>query len=197
MKDFKELFKFREDTKDNLTEGGVCVAHQIFYGLFKSPYVLWRMSCKYLRNIRNEAFLDIEKIDKPLPFITFLLRFIFDFLLQALTYISVLIAPLAAIYMTITGIADANSHEYYSYEMADFLADFVGTFAACYYAPIALRFVIELLVIVRKYGPIILKYLGYLFLPFIVFFNFLRYLSNKCKYKSEKYEKKSNDLNKQ
>ena len=116
MKDFKELFKFREDTKDNLTEGGICVAHQIFYGLFKSPYVLWRMSCKYLRNIRNEAFLDIEKIDKPLPFITFLLRFIFDFLLQALTYISVLIAPLAAIYMTITGIADANSHEY-SYKM--------------------------------------------------------------------------------
>jgi hypothetical protein len=196
MKDFKELFKFREDTKDNLTEGGICVAHQIFYGLFKSPYVLWRMACKYLRNIRNEAFLDIEKIDKPLPFITFLLRFIFDFLLQALTYISVLIAPLAAIYMTITGIADANSHDW-AYHMSDFLADFVGTFAAFYYAPIALRLVIELLVIVRKYGPVILRYLGYLFLPFIVFFNFLRYLSNKCKYKSEKYEKKSNDLNKE
>ena len=193
MKDFKELFKFREDTKDNLTEGGICVAHQIFYGLFKSPYVLWRMSCKYLRNIRNEAFLDIEKIDKPLPFITFLLRFIFDFLLQALTYISVLIAPLAAIYMTINGIADANSYEY-SYKMAHFLADFVGTFAIFYYAPIALRFVIELLVIVRKYGLVILRYL---FFPVIVFYNFLSYLANKCKYKSEKYEKKSNDLNKQ
>ena len=91
------------------------------------------------------------------------------------------------------GIADANSHEY-SYQMADFLADFVGTFAACYYAPIALRLVIELLVIVRKYGLVILRYL---FFPVIVFYNFLSYLANKCKYKSEKYEKKSNDLNKE
>jgi hypothetical protein len=52
---------------------------------------------------------------------------------------------------------------------------------------------IELLVIAGKYGFVILKYL---FLPIIVFYNFLSYLANKCKYKAEKYEKNSKELNK-
>lgn len=196
MEDFKQLFKFREDTKDNFTEGGICVAHQLFYGLFKSPYVLWRMSCKYLKNIRNEAFLDIEKIDKPLPFITFLFRFIFDFLLQALTYISVIIAPIAAIYATIRGIVIIDEHS--SYHISYFFRDLIGTFAAFYYAPIALRLIIELLMLVRKYGQVILKYVfNYIFFPIIVLYNFLSYLANKCKYKAEKYDHRINELNKQ
>lgn len=188
MANFKDFFKFREDTKVNFTEGGVCVAQQIFYGLFKSPYVLWRMSCNYLRNIRNEEFLNIEKIDNPLPFITFWLRFIFKFLFQALIFITVIIAPIAAVYATIEGIIDNHSY----YDASTFFSDLIGTFALFYYAPWALRILIELLVIAGKYSFVILKYM---FLPIIVIYNFLSYLANKCKYKAEKYEKNSKELN--
>ena len=179
MIDFKEIFKFREDTKPNLIEGGFCVADRIFYALFKSPYVLWRMSCKYLRDIRNEAFLDIEKIDKPLPFITFWFRFIFKFLFHALIYLSVAIAPLAATWSAIRGITDTP------------ILNFVGTFVAWYYAPWLLRFILELMTVAGKYGNVILKYI---FFPFSIFYNFLCYLANKCKYKAESYEKRRNEL---
>lgn len=117
------------------------------------------------------------------------LRFIFKFLFYALIYITVLIAPIAAVYATTKGIIDNHSH----YEASIFFIDLIGIFALFYYAPWALRILIELLVIAGKYGFVILKYL---FLPIIVFYNFLSYLANKCKYKAEKYEKNSKELNK-
>lgn len=117
------------------------------------------------------------------------LRFIFKFLFYALIYITVLIAPIAAVYATTKGIIDNHSH----YEASIFFRDLIGTFALFYYAPWALIILIELLVIAGKYGFVILKYL---FLPIIVFYNFLSYLANKCKYKAEKYEKNSKELNK-
>ena len=104
-------------------------------------------------------------------------------------FITVLIAPIAAVFATIKGIIDNHSY----YDASIFFSDLIGTFALFYYAPWALRILIELLVIAGKYGFVILKYL---FLPIIVIYNFLSYLANKCKYKAEKYEKNSKELNK-
>lgn len=216
MTDFKDLFqsknlfKFREDTKENFTEGGSFVAHHIFYGLFKSPYVLWRMSCKYLRNLRNEASLDIEKIDNPWPFITFWVRFIFKFLFHALIFISVVIAPIAATCAAIMNFTVSVFENPIGCLLSSWMV-FIGTFALFYYAPIAIRLTIELAAILVKVGPYIIKLL-YSPIKFIIklvisifgiisnilsaIYNFFNYLSNKGKYKAGKYEKRYNDINK-
>ena len=185
----KEFFKFKEGTQEAVVEGGLCVIEKIFYFLFKSPFVLWRMSCEHLKQIRNEAKLDIEKIDKPIPYIIFLIRYFFDFLFHALIVISVVISPIAAIIATIVGIIDSTN-----YTASDFFSDFLGTFVAFYYAPVAIRLLIETFVIIKKYGLVILRYI---FFPVVIIYYFFYYLAKKCKFKTAKYEKKLIDINKE
>lgn len=188
--DATNFFKFKDGTKETVVGGALCVGEKILYYLFKSPYVLWRMSCSHLSTLRSEAKLDIDKIDKPLPFLSFLVRFILDFLFHALIFLSVILAPLTIIYSIIGGFIDIiNGSFYFSF----FLSQLVMTFAGFYYAPIAIRLVVELLLIIQKYGLIICKYL---FLPIIIIYHFFSYLASKCKFKTVKYEKKIEEYNK-
>ena len=150
--DFKELFRFQEGTQEAAAEGGLCVLEKILYYLFKSPFAIWRMSCKHLKEIRNEAKLDIEKIDSPIPYILFLIRFTFDFLLHALIFLTFVLAPVAAIVVVVNGIVDASG----TYTIQQFFSEFFATFAAFYYAPLGIRLVIEILVIIKKFGLSIL-----------------------------------------
>ena len=188
--DSNEFFKFKEGTKEVVAEGGLCVVEKILYFLFKSPFAIWRMSCKHLKELRQEAKLDIEKIDGPLPFIVFLIRYFFDFLLHALIFISVAIAPIMAVLMTIKGVIDYHD----TYSFAKFFTDFFGTFAAFYYAPLAYRLTIEILVLIKKYGIVILRAI---FFPAIILYYFCYYLAKKCKFKTAKYEKKFIDINRE
>ncbi len=172
---------FKEGTGAVVAGGALSVLETILYVIFKSPFALWRMSCAHLKEMREQAKLDIEKIDKPLPFILFLVRLVFDFLLHAAIFLTVVIAPIAAIYVTIVGM-DAECYKGWM-----FFRDLFGTFAVFYYATWAIRLVIELLKVVVKYAPVIL---GIIFYPFAVICNFFKYLMKKAAYKAEKYEKK-------
>lgn len=172
---------FKEGTGEVVAGGALYVLETILYVIFKSPFALWRMSCAYLKGMREQAKLDIEKIDKPLPFILFLVRFIFDFLLHAAIFLTVIVAPIAAIYVTIVGM---NAECYKGWM---FFRDLFGTFAVFYYATWAIRLVIELLKVVVKYAPVIL---GIIFYPFAIIRNFFKYLMKKAEFKAVKYEKK-------
>lgn len=180
--DVSQFFKFREGTKDTLKEAGICVVSKLFYFFLKSPFVLWRMSSEHIKGMKAEAKLDIEKTEKPTPFLLFLIRYILEFLLHGLIYLSVAIAPFAALYVGI----DSAIGIYGSAKT--FFYGFFSTLAALYYAPVLIRLIIELIEIIKKYAPIIIKYV---FFPITLIYHFLSYLSGKCKFKTLKYEKKS------
>lgn len=195
--DFKELFKFQEGTQETVGKGGLCVVEKILYGLFKSPFAVWRMSCKHLKEIRSQARLDIEKIDSIIPFFIFIIRYIFEFLLHALIFITVVIAPLAGLYMAISGAIDGGQY----YTASKFFIDLILYFAYFYYAALVLRIIIEIIELIKKYGLILIKFIlkviKLIFLPAIVIYHFLSYLAKKCESKTAKYEKRIEDFKKE
>ena len=91
---------FKEGTGAVVAGGALSVLETILYVIFKSPFAIWRMSCAHLKEMREQAKLDIEKIDKPLPFILFLVRLIFDFLLHAAIFLTQRFSSLSSLLLS-------------------------------------------------------------------------------------------------
>jgi len=185
-KEFKDWITPREGTRENAQVGGLFVCEKILYFLFKTPYDIWTMSCAYLRDLREKKRLNIPDIGGIIPFMLFLVRFIFEFLLHALVFLSVVLAPIAAI---IAGIAAKD------------FSMFLMVLAGMYYAPLAIRLVIEIIALIIKYAPYLGKaiifLLKYAFLPILLFYHLFDYLQKKCAFKAEKYDVRKEELHKE
>ena len=185
-KELKDWITPREGTSENVQVGGLFVLEKILYFLFKTPYDIWVMSCAHLRNARELKRLNIPDIGGIIPFMLFLVRFIFEFLLHALIFISVAFAPIAAI---IAGIVQKD------------FSMFLMVLAGMYYAPLAIRLVIEIINLIIKYAPYIGKaiifILKYAFLPLLLISHFFDYLQKKCSFKADKYDVRKAELHKE
>ena len=184
-KELKDYFTPREGASENAQIAGLFTVEKVLYFLFKTPYELWLMSCVHLRNLREQKRLNISDIGGIVPFMIFLVRFIFEFLLHALIFLSVVLAPIAAI---VAGLAETD------------FSTFLGTLAAMYYAPLAIRLVIEIIHLIIKYakyiGKALLFILKYAWMPMLLIYHFFDYLQKKCSFKADKYDIRKAELHK-
>lgn len=184
-KELKDCFTPKEGTSESAQIAGLFVVQKVLYFLFKSPYVIWLMSCAHLRDIRGQKRLNIEEIGGIVPYMLFLVRFVFEFLLHALIFLSIVLAPIAAI---VAGISEKN------------FGSFVETLALMYYAPLAIRLVIETIHLFIKYakyiGKALIFVLKYAWMPLLVIYHFFDYLQKKCAFKAEKYDVRKEELHK-
>jgi hypothetical protein len=184
-KELKDYFTPREGASENAQIAGLFTVEKVLYFLFKTPYELWLMSCVYLRNLREQKRLNISDIGGIVPFMIFLVRFIFEFLLHALIFLSVVLAPIAAI---VGGLAEKD------------FSTFLGVLAGMYYAPLAIRLVIETINLIIKYakyiGKALIFVLKYAWMPLLVIYHFFDYLQKKCAFKAEKYDVRKEELHK-
>jgi hypothetical protein len=129
--------------------------------------------------------LNIEEIDGIVPYMLFLVRFVFEFLLHALIFLSIVLAPIAAI---VAGISEKN------------FGSFVETLALMYYAPLAIRLVIEIIHLIIKYakyiGKALIFVLKYAWMPMLLIYHFFDYLQKKCSFKADKYDVRKEELHK-
>jgi hypothetical protein len=184
-KELKDYFTPREGASENAQIAGLFTVEKVLYFLFKTPYELWLMSCVYLRNLREQKRLNISDIGGIVPFMIFLVRFIFEFLPHALIFLSVVLAPIAAI---VGGLAETD------------FSTFLGTLAAMYYAPLAIRLVIETINLIIKYASYIkmalIFILKYPFMVLLLIYHFFDYLQKKCSFKADKYDIRKAELHK-
>ena len=184
-KELKDCFTPKEGTSESAQIAGLFVVQKVLYFLFKSPYVIWLMSCAHLRDIREQKRLNIEEIGGIVPYMLFLVRFVFEFLLHALIFLSIVLAPIAAI---VAGVGEKD------------FGSFVETLALMYYAPLAIRLVIETILLIIKYAPYIFKalifILKYSWMPLLVIYHFFDYLQKKCSFKADKYDVRRAELHK-
>lgn len=184
-KELKDYFTPREGASENAQIAGLFTVEKVLYFLFKTPYELWLMSCVHLRNLREQKRLNISDIGGIVPFMIFLVRFIFEFLLHALIFLSVVLAPIAAI---VAGLAETD------------FSTFLGTLAAMYYAPLAIRLVIEIIHLIIKYASYIkmalIFILKYPFMVLLLIYHFFDYLQKKCSFKADKYDIRKAELHK-
>lgn len=184
-KELKDCFTPKEGTSESAQIAGLFVVQKVLYFLFKSPYVIWLMSCAHLRDIREQKRLNIEEIGGIVPYMLFLVRFVFEFLLHALIFLSIVLAPIAAI---VAGVGEKD------------FGSFVETLALMYYAPLAIRLVIETIHLIIKYAPYIFKalifILKYSWMPLLVIYHFFDYLQKKCSFKADKYDVRRAELHK-
>lgn len=184
-KELKDCFTPREGASKNAQSAGLFVVQKVLYFLFKSPYVIWLMSCAHLRDIREQKRLNIEEIGGIVPYMLFLVRFVFEFLLHALIFLSIVLAPIAAI---VAGISEKN------------FGSFVETLALMYYAPLAIRLVIEIIHLIIKYakyiGKALIFVLKYAWMPMLLIYHFFDYLQKKCSFKADKYDVRKEELHK-
>lgn len=180
----KDLFTPREGTQKNVFDAAKSIVENVVYYLFKSPYVVWTMSARELAKLRNNNLLDIIEIENEgsnIPYALYLFRFFVYFLLHAIIYVLVVIAPFAALYAAY----DAN------YQKTE---AFIFTFISCYYGVLPLRLMVSAIHgVALKYALPILKYI---FFPVLIIYHFFDYLNNKCKFKSLKYAKNIEELEK-
>jgi hypothetical protein len=184
-KELKDCFTPKEGTSESAQIAGLFVVQKVLYFLFKSPYVIWLMSCAHLRDIREQKRLNIEEIGGIVPYMLFLVRFVFEFLLHALIFLSIVLAPIAAI---VAGISEKN------------FGSFVETLALMYYAPLAIRLVIEIIHLIIKYakyiGKALIFVLKYAWMPMLLIYHFFDYLQKKCSFKADKYDIRKAELHK-
>ena len=184
-KELKDYFTPREGASENAQIAGLFTVEKVLYFLFKTPYELWLMSCVHLRNLREQKRLNISDIGGIVPFMIFLVRFIFEFLLHALIFLSVVLAPIAAI---VAVLAETD------------FSTFLGTLAAMYYAPLAIRLVIEIIHLIIKYASYIkmalIFILKYPFMVLLLIYHFFDYLQKKCSFKADKYDIRKAELHK-
>lgn len=184
-KELKDYFTPREGASENAQIAGLFTVEKVLYFLFKTPYELWLMSCVYLRNLREQKRLNISDIGGIVPFMIFLVRFIFEFLLHALIFLSVVLAPIAAI---VAGLSETD------------FSTFLETLAAMYYAPLAIRLVIETINLIIKYASYIkmalIFILKYPFMVLLLIYHFFDYLQKKCSFKADKYDIRKAELHK-
>ena len=184
-KELKDCFTPKEGTSESVQIAGLFVVQKVLYFLFKSPYVIWLMSCAHLRDIREQKRLNIEEIGGIVPYMLFLVRFVFEFLLHALVFLSIVLAPIAAI---VAGISEKN------------FGSFVETLALMYYAPLAIRLVIEIIHLIIKYakyiGKALIFVLKYAWMPMLLIYHFFDYLQKKCSFKADKYDIRKAELHK-
>lgn len=184
-KELKDCFTPKEGTSKNAQIAGLFVVQKVLYFLFKTPYVIWVMSCAHLRDVRDQKRLNIQEIGGIVPYMIFLVRFVFEFLLHALIFLSVVLAPIAAI---VAG-----------FQEKDF-GTFLGVLAGMYYAPLAIRLVIEIIHLIIKYAQYIIKalifILKYPLMPMLLIYHFFEYLQKKCSFKADKYDIRKAELHK-
>lgn len=184
-KELKDYFTPREGVAENAKVGGLFVVEKILYFLFKTPYDIWLMSCAHLRNIREQKRLNIPDIGGIIPFMVFLVRFVFEFLLHALIFLSIVLAPVVAVAIAISE--------------QDF-PTFFGVLVVMYYAPPAIRLVIEIINLIIKYAPYIFKalifILKYAWMPVLLIYHAFDYLQKKCSFKAENYDVRKAELHK-
>ena len=187
-KELKDCFTPKEGTSESAQIAGLFVVQKVLYFLFKSPYVIWLMSCAHLRDIREQKSLNIEEIGGIVPYMLFLVRFVFEFLLHALIFLSIVLAPIAAIVAGVAG-----------FQEKDF-STFLGVLAGMYYAPLAIRLVIEIIHLIIKYakyiGKALLFILKYAWMPMLLIYHFFDYLQKKCSFKADKYDVRKAELHK-
>ena len=184
-KELKDYFTPREGASENAQIAGLFTVEKVLYFLFKTPYELWLMSCVHLRNLREQKRLNISDIGGIVPFMIFLVRFIFEFLLHALIFLSVVLAPIAAI---VGGLAGND------------FSTFLGVLAGMYYVPLAIRLVIEIIHLIIKYASYIkmalIFILKYPFMVLLLIYHFFDYLQKKCSFKADKYDIRKAELHK-
>lgn len=184
-KELKDYLTPREGASENAQIAGLFTVEKVLYFLFKTPYELWLMSCVHLRNLREQKRLNISDIGGIVPFMIFLVRFIFEFLLHALIFLSVVLAPIAAI---VGGLAEND------------FSTFLGVLAGMYYAPLAIRLVIEIIHLIIKYASYIkmalIFILKYPFMVLLLIYHFFDYLQKKCSFKADKYDIRKAELHK-
>lgn len=184
-KELKDCFTPREGASKNAQSAGLFVVQKVLYFLFKTPYEIWLMSCTYLRNAREQKRLNIEEIGGIVPYMIFLVRFVFEFLLHAIIFLSVVLAPIAAI---VFGVKEKD------------FSTFLGVLAGMYYAPLAIRLVIEIIHLIIKYAPYIIKalifILKYPLMPMLLIYHFFDYLQKKCSFKADNYDIRKAELHK-
>lgn len=102
----------------------------IIYFIFILPFALWRKATIRLSEQRQKEGLNVSKIKSNWPFLSFLKKFIFDFLLDGFIFITYILAPIIAIILAIA-----------SGSFMSFLMTLVGA----YFIPLALTIVSDFL----------------------------------------------------
>jgi len=99
--------------------------------IFLTPIKLWVKAIKRLSAQKEDGGLEISMITGMWPFLSFLKRFIIDFLLDGFIFMAYITAPLIFIFTLING--------------ADFMVSFVSLIIGGYYSPLALSLVRDIL----------------------------------------------------
>jgi hypothetical protein len=71
------------------------------YFIFLTPFNLWVKATKRLSHQKEAGGLEISKITGLWPFLSFLKRFILDFLIDGIIFLSYILAPLIFIFLLI------------------------------------------------------------------------------------------------
>ena len=117
--DSQETFDFNKHFVTAL----VHFAYNFFvYFLFLTPFNLWAKATVRLAKQKEEGGLSISKITGLWPFLSFLKRFMLDFLIDGFIFITYILAPIIFIFVVIKG--------------APFVESFLAIIIGGYYAPI-------------------------------------------------------------
>jgi hypothetical protein len=124
--------EFKDDIKNALKH---FLYYYFVYLLFLVPFALWSKATIRLSKQSKEGSLNIADIDSKWPFLSFLKRFLFEFLIDGAMFMSYILAPVLAIY--IWG------------DTGDFI-DFIGVIIVSYCAPLyftILRDILQILIL--------------------------------------------------
>ena len=124
------------DTQEFLKDflmGLVHSLYRIIHFIFILPFSIWKKSVSKLAEQKKHDFLKLDTINAPWPFLTYLKRYMFDFLFDALILLTYVLAPIVALILFIV----------YLVNEAPFLVAFsalLSTLIAAYFAPLSIAF---------------------------------------------------------
>lgn len=128
----------KEDFGKQLLDAVIHLLYRFVYFLFILPYGLWKNAVIRLSKQKKENALDVTAVKTEYPFLSWLKRFVFDFLIDGLT----VIAWLVGFIVFIIGICK-GSLKYMDFGEA--LTFILGTLYVIYWAPVALAIIRDLL----------------------------------------------------
>lgn len=112
--------------------------YRIVYFLFVLPFGLWKNAVVRMSIARRSGSLDVTGIKTDYPFLSWLKRFLFEFLFDAIIVVIWIVGVIAAL----IGFFKGLSSEYVSFGGA--LFGFIGTLYAFYVAPIGVTILRDL-----------------------------------------------------
>ena len=107
--------------------------------VFALPLSLWIKSTTKLVAQKQEAALDMNKIDSPWPFFSWVKRWIIDFLFDALAFVSYPLGVITAFitfFTTVTEVVNDKREWYFGIAIGAFIVSIVST----YFAPLFISY---------------------------------------------------------